>query len=583
MPGLAKLQRNFLDFTGRHPLLIYTLFAFALIWFSQFDAAKAVFLTGHIRDTDDAMRLVQVRDWLAGQSWFDLHQYRINPPEGLLMHWSRLIDVPVAALILFFKFFTSADMAERLARLVWPALVQLSLFATVLALTLKLAGWRALFAASVLIGFNAIVSMQMEPGRIDHHDVLMLLSALSVLLTLLAFEKPRLALLAGLIASAMMAIGFETLPAIAVVGMFYFFYWLYDRRYADSLLRNFGLSFAAGTLVLYFATTPPALYQTLVCDAQSYASTILALGAGLSCAILARFGAQLRSIPQKLVAAAICSAALLTILYIYAKPCFSGPFAALPLDLREKWLTQVFEAIGLGQHLKTDFWNNLAFAGPLAVALSCAAAAVAFQKQERWRWGLLFALVGAHALLSFEHLRMLPYAILFALPAAAWCIARLREKSQAAMALLYIVSIPAVWALAVQPFATPIGAASQCGNPANYAEIAKLPQSHVLAPIDLGTFLLAHTKHAAYGAPYHRNIEGMRFVLATLYETPEKALPKLREKNIDYIVLCDNLGEQRAIDQQNPNSLATRLMKNESFKGLAKIDVRPPMHLWRVR
>ena len=38
------------------------------------------------RDGDDALRLVQVRDLIAGQSWFDTTQYRINPPSGSLMN-----------------------------------------------------------------------------------------------------------------------------------------------------------------------------------------------------------------------------------------------------------------------------------------------------------------------------------------------------------------------------------------------------------------------------------------------------------------------------------------------------------------
>ena len=46
--------------------------------------------------TDDAMRLVEVRDLLAGQGWFDLTQYRLSPPGGVAMHWSRLVDVPLA-------------------------------------------------------------------------------------------------------------------------------------------------------------------------------------------------------------------------------------------------------------------------------------------------------------------------------------------------------------------------------------------------------------------------------------------------------------------------------------------------------
>ena len=33
-------------------------------------------------DTDDAMRMAQVRDFLAGQDWWDLAQYRVNPAGG---------------------------------------------------------------------------------------------------------------------------------------------------------------------------------------------------------------------------------------------------------------------------------------------------------------------------------------------------------------------------------------------------------------------------------------------------------------------------------------------------------------------
>src|SRR5687768_5400043 len=51
-------------------------------------------------DPDDMMRLAQVRDWLAGQATNDWTQYRMAPPEGSPMHWSRINDVGIAALIL---------------------------------------------------------------------------------------------------------------------------------------------------------------------------------------------------------------------------------------------------------------------------------------------------------------------------------------------------------------------------------------------------------------------------------------------------------------------------------------------------
>ncbi|MET0668439.1 MAG: hypothetical protein ABWY66_00380 [Xanthobacteraceae bacterium] len=51
-------------------------------------------------DTDDAMRLVEMRAWLNGpgllSGWYDLHQSRLQPPDGVDMHWSRLIDAGLA-------------------------------------------------------------------------------------------------------------------------------------------------------------------------------------------------------------------------------------------------------------------------------------------------------------------------------------------------------------------------------------------------------------------------------------------------------------------------------------------------------
>ena len=69
-------------------------------------------------DTDDAMRLVQMRDFIAGQGWYDLHQPRINPPAGYDSHWSRLIDAGLAGLLWMFGRVVEPAMAERLMRTV---------------------------------------------------------------------------------------------------------------------------------------------------------------------------------------------------------------------------------------------------------------------------------------------------------------------------------------------------------------------------------------------------------------------------------------------------------------------------------
>jgi hypothetical protein len=81
-------------------------------------------LTGVYNDTDDAMRMVQVRDWMAGQGWHDLRALRLDPPAGVLMHWSRVVDIPLAGLIRLFGLVADQETAERLARIVFPLSLQ---------------------------------------------------------------------------------------------------------------------------------------------------------------------------------------------------------------------------------------------------------------------------------------------------------------------------------------------------------------------------------------------------------------------------------------------------------------------------
>src|SRR3546814_5238953 len=72
---------------ARIALIVWGLMSLIAIT-SKWQAIGAVDLA----DTDDAMRMAKVRDLLAGQGWWDLAQYRVNPAGGgVLMHWSRKI------------------------------------------------------------------------------------------------------------------------------------------------------------------------------------------------------------------------------------------------------------------------------------------------------------------------------------------------------------------------------------------------------------------------------------------------------------------------------------------------------------
>ena len=48
-------------------------------------------------DTDDAMRLVLARQLLHGRGWWDQKEMILQPPLGVYLHWSRLLDGGVTA------------------------------------------------------------------------------------------------------------------------------------------------------------------------------------------------------------------------------------------------------------------------------------------------------------------------------------------------------------------------------------------------------------------------------------------------------------------------------------------------------
>ena len=82
------------------PAKYWTIFGFALYVYvtSQTIPFPTVFHKLEFRGNDDFMRLLSVRTWLAGQSWFDMTQYQFVPPDGLSLHWSRYVDLGIGAL-----------------------------------------------------------------------------------------------------------------------------------------------------------------------------------------------------------------------------------------------------------------------------------------------------------------------------------------------------------------------------------------------------------------------------------------------------------------------------------------------------
>ena len=208
-------------------------------------------MTGYtLPDADDAMRLVEMRDFLAGQGWFDMHQVRVAPPEGFDSHWSRLIDAGLAGLFLLFRLFADRALAERLMLALWPVLWLIPVMGAATAIAWRMAGREAAYIALLLAVFGLPGMGQFRPGRIDHHNVQIALALVVIAATVWSDRLRFAAPLAGAVTGLALAIGLESLPMLALCGGAFGLRYLFDPA-AAAPLRAYGLALAASTLVAF--------------------------------------------------------------------------------------------------------------------------------------------------------------------------------------------------------------------------------------------------------------------------------------------------------------------------------------------
>ena len=166
------------------------------------------------------MRMVQVRDLLAGQSWYDMTAWRLDPPHGMFSHWSRVVDAPLAALILFFRLFLDNVFAERAARIAFPALMTAGLFVAGLYAARVFAEKSMRAFGIVAMLFCGVLFWQFPAGRIDHHapQIVTLLTAVAAMASCFGEKQTRgPAALSGAMTALSLSIGLENLPFLALV------------------------------------------------------------------------------------------------------------------------------------------------------------------------------------------------------------------------------------------------------------------------------------------------------------------------------------------------------------------------------
>jgi hypothetical protein len=556
-------------------------------------------VTGYtLPDADDAMRLVEVRDFLAGQGWFDLHQARVAPPEGFDSHWSRLIDAGLAGLFLVFRLFADRALAERLMLALWPVLWLIPVMAGATAIAWRMAGREAAYVALLLAVFGLPGMGQFRPGRIDHHNVQIALAVLAVAATVWSDRLRFAAPLAGAVTGLALAIGLESLPLLALCGAAIGLRYLFDPAAAVPL-RAYGLSLAASTLAAFLVSVGPAHWGASFCEqlALNSAAAVIVGGLGVALASAGLVARRLWTRCAMLVATASAAAAL----GLWFEPrCIGGPFAIMDPTVRALWLMNISEMQSLGRMLQLEPLSGVATAAFPALGV---VAAIVVARELRRDFGFLTAAAAflLACLATVAVTKFYPYAVWLGVPlvavAARYIFGWLKLRSIVPQFAAALLVTPAACTLGAISLASASGTAAgldidppsrqACVNRDNAAALAQLPVGLIVTnEIELGPFLVAFTPHAVLAAPYHiRLAASILTANAAFALPPEQARRVIAEAGVDYVLTCGTHGPIGINDELTAGSLWGRLQDGEVPEWLSPVAGLDghPFAVYRVR
>ena len=529
-------------------------------------------------DNDDAMRLVEVRDFLAGQGWFDMMQYRLGLAGGTLMHWSRFIDLPIASLILFFRMFLSPEGAEAAALTVWPLMLVLPLMFFMGLAGRRIAGVEGMHFSLILTALFVLLSPRFVPGSIDHDNVQLGLVALTVAMLVDESYRPRNFAIAAIALAIQLGIGAETTPFVAVACMSVACLWAWKGEIFAPAAKAFALTLTIAVSAAFFSLVPPRLYSMVTCDNLSlgfYGIT----SAGCVGLLLSSIFASRLSRPWRIAILAVNGAFVFAITVALAPQCLRNPLSDLDPMLVDFWLSRVTEAQSIISvaNRQPDTLGVFYATGLLAM-LVCAFRILRGTRSSLH--AMLMALIAINWVITLVQVRGTEFANLLAIPPLALMIAELRKNYMAdprnlRAILLYagtlLASVPAVWAVGGAlaskgvvnglMVAAPVKAeeTANCTSRQALRPIADLEPGVVAAASNLGAPLLRFTPHRTLSGPYHRDPDGMMAELLIGLAEPQQAEALLHEAKVTIVAFCKGDPQVELVSERAPKGLYAQL------------------------
>ncbi len=528
-----------------------------------------------LADPDDSLRLVQVRDLLAGQAWYDHSQYRINPAQGGGdLHWSRFIDAQIAALILAFQAFLPAAEAERWALVTYPMLL-LGLLLFVFRRVLGHLGdtvfvWVGMLLAATTFSFLHYF----VPLRIDHHNWQLLLSLMLLWMALGQGTVAR-GLMAALVVSLHVEISLEGLPYLVMVGGLFAYDWLRDPAQVPRL-RGFALGLVFIPALWVAAIRGWDAVTGVYCDAFSRPYLLGAAVTGALLLGLMRVLPARASLYHRIGALALAGGVGALLFAASGPACLAGPFGNLSPLVREFW----YEGISEGHPIWTQTlsaalsFGLLSLAGLIGIGWSAWRGATGVHGDD---WHRLLLLSLASFLLSLLVLRATSTTHAFVLAGyvpAVIAIFRWGRSQRSALARIPATAA-CVLAFPIALSAMIVGATSlvlpdkstdelaRCLKRDQLAPLNQLPKGTMFASLDISSGLLEASHHSVVATGHHRNHRAIHHVIAGFMAEPAAAEAMVRQSGAAYVALCPQIPEVQNFAKHAPGGLAKALIDNK--------------------
>jgi hypothetical protein len=570
----------------------------------NFFSTKASYTGNFLFSTDDMVRMVIVRDWLAGQSWYDPVLHRLGFEPGTIMHWSRLIDAPIGLLIIIGNFFSPGE-GEHFAAIVWPFITFVAALAGLLTAVKRATSSDNIIPSFIIGGFALWAWCTFNAGMIDHHNAQTAL-LMWLIASILPSEKNALNFsIAGVIVALMLSIGMESLPGAIAGAMAVLVRLIVEREVLYGAVRQFGLSLAIAITMLFFLLTGPLYYSATYCDSLSLFHLVCAGSGGiLIYALLHPRIRQLLPFPY-LSAPGIAGAVVIALAYTYFPLCLGDPTVGIDPVLKHYWLNQIGEAMNVFQVAKSDPWLLLYqhVLGVIAIAtLVYQLTQTQCQLNLRLISGILLIFVVMTSAVTLFQIRGLQQSgpvtgLVLSIMATRFMEGTGKKKPILALGVLvvccnYFWQVMVVSAMSFmdvepgpmtrQPKA---GSENLCRTPDDLAIITAEKPGLIAAANGLGPWLMFSTNHHVLAGPYHRNGEGNLASINIMTGSEEQAHALLKKAGATLFAACPEFVDEEQILKEAPDGFLGQLSGGKKVDWLEPIasTMDRPLKIWRVR